>query len=208
MSLPIEIWELIIDHLGWQTEEAGVPSGRTDLHHCALVCRAWRRRAQVWVFKSPTLSAVLSLPEAVPDCRRADDILSLVREVRVSCGKEEMYSVSPVASISANAIGIEEPLRYNVFIEGDALNSPIPRTISSFYVTGLDLCKVQFKQFSNLCRLLYCFPQLKVLSFEDVECAELNTDICVALQGHTGRRFLGNLNSLSVCTTMSLVDVI
>ena len=161
----------------------------------------------MWVFKNPTLSAVLSLPEAVPDYRRADDILSLVREVWVSCGKEEMYSVCPVASISANAIGIEEPLRYNVCMEGNAFISPISRTISSSFVTGLDLCKVKFKQFSDLCRLLYCFPQLKELSFDDVECSEINTDICVALQGHPGRRFLGNLNNLSVCTSMSLVDV-
>ena len=89
-TLPRELCHLVIDAVG-----SDIDLGRGHIYQatfiaptlksCALVCRAWRPRAQFWFFRGIRITSISSLPKLVATCEHAHDILSRVRTLEVEC---------------------------------------------------------------------------------------------------------------------------
>ena len=104
--LPQELCDAIIDELnGIETYH---PWGDIDWHtesrplkRCALVCRGWRPRAQFWLFRNIALGSFRALRKLESQLDLREDLLLIIREIRIGCTNVEGYPVGNLPSAVA-----------------------------------------------------------------------------------------------------------
>ena len=211
--LPVEVCEFIIDELGMQYDPCGpyfwTPTSRA-LQRCALVCRAWRARAQFWLFHMMGLRTQNGAEFLRKLVVLLDDVPYLAKHVqRISLGSG---SGNAAAALFPALIGRRLPSLREVTVDGceksasgaqDA--SPLflpsrlnPGTFSA--VTTLRLSNVTTYTFSHFAEFLRAFPSLESLSCKGVRWLALGPLPGWMMSKVTSGNevFLANLRSLEV----------
>ena len=169
-SLPIEVWERIIDWIV-QPHDVSLEAYRERFERlsvCSLVCRAWRTRAQARLFE------VVSL--------KYERLLSLDRVLRsnpaISSTIREMFLVKKPKAAPISFFTIRHQLSGLTYLNIGGLNltgehqwlyrSPLFRSVQRLKLFHLQTC-----QLSQLIRFVNCFHSLSRLdlsfAFEKLE---------------------------------------
>lgn len=213
---PIRLWK--------PNQEDDEEDTLRSLHQCALVCRRWRARAQMWAFRKVTIHNMTSLRRLSYVLAAAPPLASHIRFVQLSCGSESydfrggtfpshnvairFPSIFTSRLMSLRSIALvgyrntEHPAaRYGM----PYLPFP-PRASPGYFATyatvaELSLYRIKFAAFPDFAKLLSCFLCLEELSCSRVAWSILGLlPACMARQPSRSRKQpLGRLRKLTVC---------
>ena len=190
LRLPVETCEFVIDHIGGETGSPKDDPCRMALQRCALVCRSWRPRAQMWIFHEIAPETLESVDRLAAVLAASPALALHVRRLRLFCGSSvyRLYSSRKVAKLLSLAVsGRFSSLQY-VYVSGFGVpeqphhdkdskllpHLPLHPTFlhlcTSFStVTELFVDGVMFANFADLARFLSRFKSLKTLQCHDVQ---------------------------------------
>ncbi|KAH9925862.1 uncharacterized protein BXZ73DRAFT_78849 [Epithele typhae] len=182
--LPIKVGLHLIDALGEQLHAAAIADyaahkspAHAALRRCALVCRAWRPRAQAWLFHTLELNDRPALAHLAATLRRAPSLRAHVHTLLVHCtvatGTRKQYPpanlvalVPPVLARSLSGLrvlelhaGANRRWRERYSPAGFLVHLPVhPRGWDAYRAfAALDLLcldSIVFQNFADLARLL------------------------------------------------------
>ena len=223
--LPQELCDAIIDNIGslkrcppfievwWEPEPQ-------TLMRCTLVCRAWRLRAQFWLFRRIWLMDVESLHKLECVLDRRSEYLPIVRAIELGCGDAGRYPVQNVLAavatlarrclnlkqLSLIATSVGEPGRTiphcHAYLPFNLrLHSALFRQ-SFGTVTVLILFGVQYHTFTDFVSFISLFVALEKLAFDYIECEQMqrlkDSDFIISLKQR--KHVLNKLRNLrAVC---------
>ena len=193
------------------------PIGVT-LQHCALVCRAWRPRAQFWLFEYVAVHDVDTLQRLAKVFHDSPHLAAQVSHMWLLCryqsgtlrnGLCRLPTVLPYAFPSLRTL----LLRGSHLVREPTLLPKLPPFIpipprfhillapQTVNVTVLQICDIRFHSFAEFANLLSCFPSVKHMECYNILWAKsLCFPKCMSVKVETGRRkpFLGALRELEV----------
>ena len=187
--IPPELCDYIIDELGrWETVNM---YGRVvwdieshPLKCCALVCKGWRPRAQLWLFRRIKLTSMRSFRGLQEQLNHRPEFLSVVRVVSLACGgdrgKYPVHNlVTAVASLMRRCPRAHSLLIVNYGFQFDSQRErrcshwylPFHLRLHSAYfrqsfsiVTTLALWEISFSSKSDFLAFIFSFTALESLT--------------------------------------------
>ncbi len=217
--LPIEVCERVIEAV-YDDFYRFVSTALATLSRCALVCRAWRPRAQRVLFEYVLLRDKDTLYDFAELLDASPELGSYVRTLALRGNLHVPYSP---AVLFLTALRGRLTNLVNVYIQGLTNNekaaNPLPEgkkelpylpihryfpslLMSISHIRSLIISNVRFPSFGDFARFLSTLPNLRRLSCPRVSWAVLGLEpVCMAKRSsHDSRKmFLPNLESLMVC---------
>ena len=157
--LPVEIWEYIIDCLGFEYQRRiDRPPHQETLHACGLVCHAWRNRSRIHLYANVLLEDI-HIPSFQKTIRISQKLISLTtRRIWISNIHQR-----PVSSLfirnkldNLSELGIES-------LDLSREHSMLPRAPLSRSVHHLTLVGLQKSTVSQLIHFINSFHSLATL---------------------------------------------
>ncbi|TBU27028.1 hypothetical protein BD311DRAFT_407438 [Dichomitus squalens] len=188
---PVEVCENIIDMLQLGPRRRTNKDSRA-LHHCALVCRAWRVRSQRNLFYSFVLHDLPALQKFSAVLDNRPHLCDYVHEVTILGGT--LYTTASPLSLLPIALREKLPRlqKLTVVRKGDGWypETAKPGTVKSLRylplhhrfklflsafttVSHLNIFNVTFRYFSDLARMINSLPALRILICGGVRCMAL-----------------------------------
>ena len=206
-----ELGCLGIDYIYWKFETRA-------LKQCALVCRAWTPRAQLWLFRFVSLGSVESLRKLEVQLCLRKEYLPEINAIHISIAESRGYPIRNLAS-AATALARRCSNLQVLEVDGSAYNSapgdsakfhsffPFQlRMHSALYrqsfstVTTLRLVGIFFHSDTDLLHLILSFPALRDLALWNIHCNILErvkeVDYILLLKKRKG--VLGRLSGLEM----------
>ena len=218
--LPQELCDIIMDELGrlgsdnfhWNLETRA-------LKQCALVCRAWTPRAQLWLFRFVSLGSVESLRKLeVQLCLREEYVPEIQAICILIAEWNRGYPIRNLASAVTTLARKCSNLRV-LEVDGSAYNG-VPGYSANFHsffpfqlrihsalyrqsfstITDLRLVGIFFHSDTDLLRLILSFPALRVLTLWRIHCNILERvkEVDYILQLKKRKGVLGRLSRLEM----------
>jgi len=91
-QLPIEIWELVLDHVAWYLQDKSLHFDRSSLFRCSLVCRAWRATCNFHSCECVSLRSRSALASFCLFLLSSPHLATLVQCLEIVGGKESSVS--------------------------------------------------------------------------------------------------------------------
>lgn len=213
-QLPWEVCEFIIDALGQAATGLRRNEETRALTKCALVCRAWRPRAQLWIFRQIILSNPASLSRLKTLLEASPGLATHIRALRVYCGDADRYTACNLATAFPAALGRRVTSLREIHLDGfDGVlgrrlrgeklleHLPLHPCFQILYrpystVTILRLSRVTFPNFADFIKFVSCFAGLRELRCDGVKWFVLGRMPCNL--GGNAKPLLNNLRILSV----------
>ena len=181
-ELPTEIWERIIDWMCVEPQEIPITS---TLHACALVCRAWRDRSRLHLYRSLTLQSN-NITKFFSTLRRSPNFsMSSIQQISITC-----FENYPLSSLlfrrDLDALTYLEILHLNLAREHPQfMKSPMPRTVRTLDLWGLREWRV-----SSLIRFINTFHSLTSLTISDTSILDHKEEMLPPLNPVPNRQLL------------------
>ncbi|KAI0705270.1 hypothetical protein C8T65DRAFT_809800 [Cerioporus squamosus] len=218
-QLPIEVFECIIEAM-YNERYSYVSVASTTLASCALVCRAWRPRAQRVLFEfvllrdKDGLYRFRELLDTSPELGTYVHTLELRGHLHVPYSPAVLF-LTVLRGKLPNLLG----LHIYGFNKYEKAAGPLPEGVKELpclpihpylpsllpsisHIRALFLADVRFPSFGDFARLLSMLPNLKCLSCHGVSWAGLGREpVCMVKRSSYSCRkpFLPNLKRLYVC---------
>ena len=219
--LPIEVCEYIIEDL-FETGYSLVQTSLATLASCALVCRAWRPRAQQVLFAYVLLRDKQSLDRFAALLDASPQLGSYVQTLALRGYLHVPYSPAVLfVTVLRGKLSHLRWLSIDELSDGEKAAKPLsggekelpslpihryfPSLLASFsHIRTLDLTDVRVPSFGDFARSLNTLANLEKLYCEHVSCAVLGQEPpCMARSDPDDLRsrttFLCNLQTLVVC---------
>ncbi|RDX43751.1 hypothetical protein OH76DRAFT_1183234 [Lentinus brumalis] len=216
-QLPIEVCERVIEAV-YNDYYHFVSTSLATLSSCALVCRAWRPRAQKVLFEyvllrdKDALYRFAELLDASPELGSYVHTLALRGYLHVPYSPAVLF----LAALRGRLTNLAK-LYINSFDDAEKAANPLPEgekelpflpiyqyfpslLMSISHIRRLDFVDVRFPSFGDLARFLNALPNLKDLYCYRISWAVLGLDpVCMAKRSsHKSRKmFLPNLEFLT-----------
>ena len=180
-----ELGRLGSDNFHWNLETRA-------LKQCALVCRAWTPRAQLWLFRYVALGGVESLRQLEAQLFLSEEYVPEIQVIRIFIAEHKRgYPIRNLASAVTTLARKCSNLQVLV-VDGGAYNGepgdsakfhtffPFQlRVHSALYrqsfsaLTTLRLVEIRFHSDTDFLRLILSFPALRDLYLWDIRCSIL-----------------------------------
>lgn len=220
-QVPIEVWERVIEAV-YDDRYTLALAALATLASCALVCRAWRPRAQMVLFEyvilrdKDALYRFAALVDASPQLRTYVRGLALRGYLHVPYSPAVLFltglrgKLPNLAHFSINGFDDNEKAAKPLAVGQKELPClPIHRYLPSLlasisHIRRLYLSDVRFPSFGDFARFLYTLPDLKVLNCRRVSWAVFGQEpICMMAKRQAynilRETFLPKLERLVVC---------
>ncbi len=221
--LPIEVCERIIEAV-YDSRYTLVSTSLATLSGCALVCRAWRPRAQRVLFEfvllrdKDALYCFAELLDASPELGTYVRTLAFRGYLHVPYSPAVLF----LTALRGKLTNLVELFIYGFRDAEKALN-PLPEgekelpflpihpyfpslLMSISHIRRLDFVDVRFPSFGDFARFLSTLPSLNVLACHRISWAVLGLEpVCMVKRSsaHSRKMFLPSLVFLTVCLSIS-----
>ncbi len=219
-QLPIEVCERVIEAV-YNDYYHFVSTSLATLSSCALVCRAWRPRAQKVLFEyvllrdKDALYRFAELLDASPELGTYVHTLALRGYLHVPYSPAVLF----LAALRGRLTNLAK-LYINSFDDAEKAANPLPEgqkelpflpihryfpsllTSISHSIRTLNFAELRFPSFGDFARFLSTLPNLKELACYRISWAVLGLEpVCMAKRSSldTRKMFLPNLEVLVVC---------
>ena len=220
LYIPTEVCERIIDVVAIYYDGYPLSPIGVTLQHCALVCRAWRPRAQNWLFEYIRVTDVESLQRLSKVFHDAPEFTTRVSRMALLC-RYKTGTLHNVLCRFPTVVPYTFPSLREVMLWGSyqvrdsrihpklSIYIPMPPRFRILFspmmtnVTYLYISDITFSSFTEFADLLSCFPSLEQMTCMNIIWAIASRfPPCMSVKDETSGRkpFLALLRILKVHT--------